>query len=146
MYPRICTAGLPAAGDALLHPLDAHVTLRIVNGAPSAVSMVLEAPVVSVSFSPLGLRAILRIVEQIDAWKRAHPAMESKAPVEMGGAKVGGEEESGIGEDMRCGLFERTQVAASRPGEWLSFPMPSARDHDKRVVWRGQEVCVWGGG
>lgn len=108
-------AGLGAAGDTLLHPLDAHVTLKALSSGPPALALVFETPVVGVHLSPARLRALLQITKAFVP-REGDPTASGEARSAEGGGK-GSAEVVVPSEDLRCGLFERTQTAASRPGE-----------------------------
>ena len=106
----------------ILQPQNIHGAIKLVSGNARSLAVVLDSPAVAVKLSAHTGDCILQVINScVDASQKAaslgnhgqNSGAVHEADLELDAEKDRDQE------DLRCGLFEKTQVAASRPG--LSF-------------------------
>lgn len=108
----ISTGNLKAGAD-IFQPQDVHGAIKLAAGNAQSVSVVLDSPAVAIQLSPASAEVLYGLAMIFS--KLQSPS--EQPPINRTGqaSKLDSFQEKGQ-EDLRCGLFERTQVAASRPG------------------------------
>ena len=117
---RFGVAGLLNGGEVVLQRQNIHGAIKLVAGNVQSTSIVLEAPVIVIQLSSL-TTASMRVL--LDSYIAASPKFPAHRQEHQGGPLHSRDRPETGQEDLRCGLFERTQVAASRPGLLLNSPI-----------------------
>lgn len=112
--------GLPVGGADILQPQNIHGAIKVVAGSARSLAVVLNSPAVAVKLSAYMADCIMALIQKFVAASQLATFKKYDGPTAdvsvKESLKVNAERESDQ-EDLRCGLFERTEVAASRPGQ-----------------------------
>ena len=111
--------GLSGEGAEILHPQNIHGAIKLVAGNARSLAVVLDSPAVAVRLSAYMADCMILVVNkfveasQIASASQAASQEPQVLPEESMDLDA---ERDWDQEDLRCGLFEKTKVAASRPG------------------------------
>ena len=103
----------------IIQPQNIHGAIKLVAGNMRSLAVVLDSPAVAVKLSACMADCIILVINKfIEASQIAPPSIAmnetsqvlSEESLDLAAGKNWDQE------DLRCGLFEKTQVAASRPG------------------------------
>ena len=131
--------GLPVGGADILQPQNIHGAIKVVAGNARSLAVVLNSPAVAVKLSAYTADCIIALIQKFtEASQLATVKKYGSPPADVTGKeslKVNAEREWDQ-EDLRCGLFEKTELAASRPGQHCLLPsyFQSAASLVKHVI------------
>ena len=116
--------GLRKDGVELLQPQNYHGAIKQISGSQASTSIVLDSPAVIINLSQPAVVCLVTLAKEFMQSTEKGPAGEHQpASGKQGSGSTPAASGKGIErqrvfefDDLRCGLFERTQVAASRPG------------------------------
>ena len=119
--------GLSREGADIIHPQNIHGAVKLVAGNARSLAVVLDSPAVAVKLSAYMADCVIlvinRFVEASQIASASHAHSQKHQVLPQGGLNPDAERDWDQ-EDLRCGLFEKTQVAASRPGPLSFFLCP----------------------